>query len=98
MSSVRGPLGGFEQAKAISLASLSPSKILGTAGVARGFRLNTARCALKDLADIHFLNAKKIVLVQDNLNPRQGSPELPVLVFDAYSKVEHVLGAGRPGR
>jgi len=24
--------------------------------------------ALKDLADIHFLNAKKIVLVQDNLN------------------------------
>ena len=24
--------------------------------------------ALKDLADIHFFNAKKIVLVQDNLN------------------------------
>src|SRR6202171_6880783 len=35
------PLGGSEQAKAISLASLSPSKILGTAGVARGLRLNT---------------------------------------------------------
>src|ERR1700719_1762819 len=36
------PLGGFEQAKAISLASFSPSKILGTAGAARGLRLNTA--------------------------------------------------------
>jgi hypothetical protein len=46
MSSVRGPLGGFEQAMAISLASFSPSKILGTAGVARGFRLNTARCKM----------------------------------------------------
>jgi len=36
------PLGGFEQAKAISLASFSPSKIGGTAGVARFLRLNTA--------------------------------------------------------
>jgi regulatory helix-turn-helix LysR family protein len=35
------PLGGSEQAKAISLASFSPSKILGTAGAARGLRLNT---------------------------------------------------------
>src|SRR5262249_4232916 len=36
------PLGGLEQAKAISLASFSPSKIRATAGVARGLRLNTA--------------------------------------------------------
>src|ERR1700719_2588268 len=36
------PLGGLEQAKAISLASLSPSKIRATAGVARCLRLNTA--------------------------------------------------------
>jgi len=36
------PLGGLEQAKAISLASFSPSKIGGTAGVARCLRLNTA--------------------------------------------------------
>src|SRR4029077_17690148 len=36
------PVGGSEQAKAISLASFSPSKILGTAGAARGLRLNTA--------------------------------------------------------
>ena len=36
------PLGDFEQASAISLASFSPSKIRGTAGVARCLRLNTA--------------------------------------------------------
>src|ERR1700720_3490066 len=36
------PLGGLEQAKAISLASFSPSKIRGTLGVARGLRLSTA--------------------------------------------------------
>src|SRR2546429_2357660 len=36
------PLGGWEQAKAISLASFSPSKIFGTAGAARGLPLNTA--------------------------------------------------------
>src|SRR5207249_10780562 len=36
------PLGGLEQAKAISLASFSPSKIRATAGIARGLRLNTA--------------------------------------------------------
>src|SRR6185295_2348145 len=36
------PLGGAEQAKAISLASFSPSKIFGMDGLARGFRLNTA--------------------------------------------------------
>src|SRR5437868_15228051 len=36
------PLGGFEQARAISLASFSPSKIRATAGVARCLRLNTA--------------------------------------------------------
>ena len=41
-SELARPLGGFEQAKAISLASFSPSKILGTAGAARGLRLNTA--------------------------------------------------------
>jgi hypothetical protein len=112
------PVGGSEQAKAISLASFSPSKILGTAGAARGCgstpprgllppvvwrsarfdyeyeRNGTANLfmmfaplegwrhvkvtdrhtgldyahALKDLADIQFFNAKKIVLVQDNLN------------------------------
>src|SRR5262249_44473411 len=32
------PLGGLEQAKAISLASFSPSKIRATAGIARGLR------------------------------------------------------------
>src|SRR6476619_3405855 len=36
------PLGGLEQASAISLASFSPSKIRATAGVARCLRLNTA--------------------------------------------------------
>src|SRR5450755_117683 len=36
------PLGGLEQANAISLASFSPSKIRATAGVARCLRLNTA--------------------------------------------------------
>jgi hypothetical protein len=36
------PLGGLEQARAISLASVSPSKIRATAGVARCLRLNTA--------------------------------------------------------
>src|SRR5438477_6253990 len=36
------PFGGLEQAKAISLASFSPSKMRCTAGIARGLRLNTA--------------------------------------------------------
>src|SRR6266481_3429514 len=36
------PLGGLEHAKAISLASFSPSKIRGTAGTARCLRLSTA--------------------------------------------------------
>src|SRR5882762_726406 len=36
------PLGGLEQARAISLASFSPSKIAGTGGVVRGLRRNTA--------------------------------------------------------
>src|SRR4029077_4421317 len=36
------PLGGLEQASAISLASFSPSKIRATPGVARCLRLNTA--------------------------------------------------------
>jgi hypothetical protein len=36
------PGGGSEQAKAIKRASFSPSKILGTAGVARCLRLKTA--------------------------------------------------------
>src|SRR5215471_19128938 len=36
------PLGGLEQARVISLASFSPSKIRGTAGLARCLRLNTA--------------------------------------------------------
>src|SRR6266436_378746 len=35
------PLGGLEQARAISLASFTPSKIRATAGVARCLRLNT---------------------------------------------------------
>ena len=36
------PSGGCEQAKAMSLASFSPSKIRGTGGVARCLRFNTA--------------------------------------------------------
>src|SRR4030088_3006658 len=36
------PLGGLEQASAISFASFSPSKIRATAGTARCLRLNTA--------------------------------------------------------
>src|SRR6516165_8150000 len=36
------PFGGLEHAKAISLASFSPSKMRGTAGVARCLRLKTA--------------------------------------------------------
>ena len=36
------PLGGLEHASTISLASLSPSKIGGTAGIARCLRFNTA--------------------------------------------------------
>ena len=36
------PLGGWEQASAIYLASFSPSKMRGTAGVARCLRLKTA--------------------------------------------------------
>jgi len=36
------PSGGCEQAKAISLASFSPSKMRGTGGVARCLRFNTA--------------------------------------------------------
>src|SRR5258708_38151793 len=36
------PLGGLEQASAISFASFSPSKIRAIAGVARCLRLNTA--------------------------------------------------------
>src|SRR5712692_5267630 len=36
------PLGGLEHARAISLASFSPSKIRAMAGIARGARLNTA--------------------------------------------------------
>src|SRR5262249_4221470 len=36
------PAGGSEQAKAISFASFSPSKIRGTAGMARCLRLRTA--------------------------------------------------------
>ena len=36
------PFGGLEQARAISLASFSPSKMRGTAGVARCLRLKTA--------------------------------------------------------
>src|SRR6476469_7199901 len=36
------PLGGLEQASAITLASFSPSKIRATAGVARCLRLNAA--------------------------------------------------------
>jgi len=35
------PLGGCEQASAISRASAAPSKILATDGVARGLRLST---------------------------------------------------------
>src|SRR6201984_582402 len=36
------PFGGLEQARAISLASFSPSKIAGTGGVVRALRRNTA--------------------------------------------------------
>src|SRR5947209_2166413 len=36
------PFGGLEHARAISLASFSPSKIAGTGGIVRGLRLNTA--------------------------------------------------------
>src|SRR5438094_9654969 len=36
------PLGGLEHARAINLASFSPSKIAATGGVMRGLRLNTA--------------------------------------------------------
>jgi hypothetical protein len=36
------PMGGLEHVEAMSLASFSPSKIRGTAGVARCLRLNTA--------------------------------------------------------
>src|ERR1017187_325972 len=36
------PLGGLEQARAINLASFSPSKIRATAGVGRCLRLNSA--------------------------------------------------------
>src|SRR5947207_14115506 len=36
------PLGGLEQASAISLASFSPSKMRATAGPMRCLRLNTA--------------------------------------------------------
>ena len=36
------PLGGLEHARAISLASFSPSKIAATGGVMRGLRLTTA--------------------------------------------------------
>src|SRR2546423_2615690 len=39
------PLGGLEHAKAISLASFSPSKIAGTGGVMRGLRRNTVLSA-----------------------------------------------------
>ena len=34
--------------------------------------------ALKDLANIHFLNAKKIVLVQDNLNTHTKASSIPI--------------------
>jgi hypothetical protein len=43
------PLGGLEQAKAINLASFSPSKIRATAGVAHCLRLNTASIQMSDL-------------------------------------------------
>src|SRR5256714_10498999 len=36
------PFGGLEHAKAISLASFSPSKIAGTGDAVRGFRRNAA--------------------------------------------------------
>src|SRR6516164_8886180 len=36
------PFGGLEQAKAINLASFSPSNMRGTAGIARCLRLKTA--------------------------------------------------------
>jgi len=39
--------------------------------------------ALKDLADIHFLKAKKIVLVQDNLNTHK-----PASLYDAFPAAE----------
>ena len=39
--------------------------------------------ALKDLADIHFLNAKKIALVQDNLNTHTKAS-----LYDAFPAAE----------
>lgn len=39
--------------------------------------------ALKDLADVHFPNAKKIVLMQDNLNTHQ-----PVSLYEAFPAPE----------
>ena len=67
------PLGGLEQAKAISLASLSPSKIRATAGVARCLRLNHAakpsspRCDLWGL--VHSPEEKKAARIAAELTP-----------------------------
>jgi hypothetical protein len=38
---------------------------------------------LKDLADIHFANAQKIILVEDNLNPHK-----PASLYEAFPAVE----------
>ena len=43
--------------------------------------------ALKDLADIHFLNAKKIVLVQDNLNTHTKAS-----LYEAFPAAEATAG------
>jgi hypothetical protein len=49
--------------------------------------------ALKDLADIHFLNAKKIALVQDNLNTHTKAS-----LYDAFPAAEaRRLAAGMSG-
>src|SRR6202049_5211601 len=48
------PLGGLEQAKAISLASFSPSKIRATAGVARCLRLNKLGRPITPSLEAHY--------------------------------------------
>jgi DDE superfamily endonuclease len=44
--------------------------------------------ALKDLADIHFLNAKKIVLVQDNLNTHTKASLYEAFLYEAFPAAE----------
>jgi hypothetical protein len=54
------PLGGLEQAKAISLASFSPSKIRATAGVARCLRFSAKRGYPNDAARLTLPKSVKV--------------------------------------